>query len=984
MADYPLTQTGAEVQQILNQAPTTETDLNAEILRATTKDAELQTAIADILAKIQQGTTTSNPMTNKKYVDDLIAAMQNAIDIINTKIPSEASAENQLADKLYVVTQILSNIAAFKGQFTSLAALQAVTGAKDGDLGIVRTTDSDGHPLFTFYQYMNEAWSEYFALAHHLQNKPATTGTSGAYPNNGMGRIVLSKNPVQGFPSDSFGVVQVNGTVYLLYSYNLQLYAVYNSDTQKGLGIENVVVAEPSGYNISDIADLVGNRYLSYTEDGGVYTITKPDTTTITSTTLNGVEKWRYNEDVQTYNVLTRAMINQPNTVYVIQYDFDLNGESITIPENCVLEFEGGSLSNGTIRGQNTLISTEQYKIFTNISFDGTWNIDFVDLRWFGAVSDNAAFDNAPLLKDAIKFAIVSMKSVFIPQGNYYFLSQINVYGLNPYNNTYIPISIFGENQRKNKSRYDTVPEGTKIVVDGENFMYGSELVIVEGIIQDINFTTTSNRRYTADVFNNINIRQFHFTNCNVERFNSFVNGWITNLSIIEKCSFIYNKHLLYNESSTAEVLVDSTIIDNYINGSVPYESGETSMIQGSITHSRIIGNHIDFFKYIIYKGDPSTNATIVSAIFTSNIFDYCYTFTNANISGLLFVGNAIKSNSWDYAKNTHYWEHYSDTSEDSPRDATWVFFCPHDAINATIIENNQLMYSLFLFVGLYGLKITNVTIKNNGNADFSIYLNTPNSVSKNINIEGYNIGENLINYKSYRFIDVGLCYKTDGRNPIISANKTEAIYKLYYDLVFSAVNFGEPDLNYLKLTNRFVGLMKKGDVRGSSLRLKKYENIYYIEYVSTEKVASCNLADAMTLYNAGLMGSSAFYVADYGIYMMPNSVNIDGIMCGAIKGFVFNPQFVDSNEFSYRFDTNSGTPFINKTIYSESKVKRYNGSEWIDITSNGLRFYMYPTRGTVRPPMTISKYQWFFDESLTKMIYNNNGTWIDATGTPV
>lgn len=66
-------------------------------------------------------------------------------------------------------------------------------------------------------------------------------------------------------------------------------------------------------------------------------------------------------------NVLTQAMINKANTIYVIQYDYDLKEASINIPENCVLQFDGGSLSNGTIVGNNTKIkaasdSSESYE----------------------------------------------------------------------------------------------------------------------------------------------------------------------------------------------------------------------------------------------------------------------------------------------------------------------------------------------------------------------------------------------------------------------------------------------------------------------------------------------------------------------------------------------------------------------------------------------------------------------------------------------
>ena len=49
-------------------------------------------------------------------------------------------------------------------------------------------------------------------------------------------------------------------------------------------------------------------------------------------------------------NILTQDMINEPNTVYEIRYDFDLNGAEINIKNNCVLRFEGGSLNNGKVK----------------------------------------------------------------------------------------------------------------------------------------------------------------------------------------------------------------------------------------------------------------------------------------------------------------------------------------------------------------------------------------------------------------------------------------------------------------------------------------------------------------------------------------------------------------------------------------------------------------------------------------------------------
>lgn len=60
---------------------------------------------------------------------------------------------------------------------------------------------------------------------------------------------------------------------------------------------------------------------------------------------------------VEGKNVLTQEMISIPNTIYYIQYDYDLNGISITVPNGCTLEFIGGSLSNGELRLNNKNIT---------------------------------------------------------------------------------------------------------------------------------------------------------------------------------------------------------------------------------------------------------------------------------------------------------------------------------------------------------------------------------------------------------------------------------------------------------------------------------------------------------------------------------------------------------------------------------------------------------------------------------------------------
>ena len=68
------------------------------------------------------------------------------------------------------------------------------------------------------------------------------------------------------------------------------------------------------------------------------------------------------NECGKNINILTQDMFEDEhglpliNTMFIIQYDYDLDKGFITIPDNSALVFAGGSISNGTIMLRNTLI----------------------------------------------------------------------------------------------------------------------------------------------------------------------------------------------------------------------------------------------------------------------------------------------------------------------------------------------------------------------------------------------------------------------------------------------------------------------------------------------------------------------------------------------------------------------------------------------------------------------------------------------------
>lgn len=103
-------------------------------------------------------------------------------------------------------------------------------------------------------------------------------------------------------------------------------------------------------------------------------------------------------------NVLTQDMINLPNTIYEVRYDFDLNGEAIEMQEGCTLKFEGGMLKNGTITFNDTKIINN---LFTHIDSSLSYNVKFKNDKSEICVDDFGADPNCiKLSTEAINKAI--------------------------------------------------------------------------------------------------------------------------------------------------------------------------------------------------------------------------------------------------------------------------------------------------------------------------------------------------------------------------------------------------------------------------------------------------------------------------------------------------------------------------------------------------------------------------------------------------
>lgn len=151
--------------------------------------------------------------------------------------------------------------------------------------------------------------------------------------------------------------------------------------------------------------------------------------------------------------ILTQDMINQANTIYEIRYNFDLNGATITIPENCTLKFEGGSLHNGRLQGDAYNINNlKNTKIFEDVKFSGdSANTLIANILWFTdkAGTKFSKGDNIDCYQDLQQAINCGIKNIIVPSTHYFYISNTLV--IDGY------VNLMGDSDRKFSKVRDVV-----------------------------------------------------------------------------------------------------------------------------------------------------------------------------------------------------------------------------------------------------------------------------------------------------------------------------------------------------------------------------------------------------------------------------------------------------------------------------------------------------------------------------------------------
>lgn len=213
-------------------------------------------------------------------------------------------------------------------------------------------------------------------------------------------------------------------------------------------------------------------------------------------------------------NILTQDMINDPNTIYEIRYDFDLNGAEIEIKEGCILSFVGGSFYNGILFGNKTKIKGDSYNILPNIIANGSWDIKDVYPEWCGAIGDGIMDDYNAFVK------ALGFNCDILLTKNYNFNSKVLQIKREK-------LTIKGINEGGYRAG---IKNGSIELVSSSNFITIKDIQIINNNVVEYGI-------FAKDSINKLILQNIYITKCAVSGF-SLVNCWDT---VFENCNATAN-----------------------------------------------------------------------------------------------------------------------------------------------------------------------------------------------------------------------------------------------------------------------------------------------------------------------------------------------------------------------------------------------------------------------------------------------------------
>lgn len=481
----------------------------------------------------------------------------------------------------------------------------------------------------------------------------------------------------------ALGRTILEGTLFLcrdthkIYVYNYNRYS----------GLDGRLMDVPFATNYANVSTVLSSLD-SYKDVGlTLYITDRKQFVTYNGTTFIRTDGYEYNSTtVRIPSQLSEIEVS--NCIYRIIYNFDLNGETLTLPSNCTLDFQGGSFSNGTLIGSNTTILPNGYKI-QNVDLKSSFKYpDGVN----AVSSDGLCLNNVYDILDKQNLATTEINNYIVKDDDYTILSQFDTLkNVNAVDGSFIgfPTSVIYNNLLYCFYYKANTHESTPGIQENIYYKYSSDKGITwseekEWVLpsSDSNGTYRSYRTaYVVPFGSNLLFGIFCTTTTS-----SAIGGSFT--LVCEATISEAHDITILNQIKTPIVGASGSLVYNYTDA--------------TITNSMIIGGNI-----------IQVGSNYLMACYTSNRNNYVFSFDgnftdNTHITQL----DVISSEQFDYTE--HAFIKFSDANfyiafrEDARRENTPIFKydtstskfelftyidnVAYDGLDAIILDDNTAM----------------------------------------------------------------------------------------------------------------------------------------------------------------------------------------------------------------------------------------------------------------------------------------------------
>lgn len=258
----------------------------------------------------------SRSVTSEKIAHNSVSRAELTPDV-RTSIDKKADAE-QVNNSLYDLEKKIGERFVVEGDVTNLPDEEDLTSVKESERDVLKLADRTYAPE----KYSGKG---YKILRRNI--KPVS--------------IAVTKILIESAPS-------ADGTLsFTINGKETQVTVSASTDNTTALvakKVSSTLQASMTEYDVSTDALLIT---LTRKPGGSVIqSVFSASTTGVVCTVTDSTKR-------EFRNILTPIMINQPNTIYEIRYGFNLNGETIYIPNEVTLKFNGGNIENGKIFSNN-------------------------------------------------------------------------------------------------------------------------------------------------------------------------------------------------------------------------------------------------------------------------------------------------------------------------------------------------------------------------------------------------------------------------------------------------------------------------------------------------------------------------------------------------------------------------------------------------------------------------------------------------------